>query len=291
MQSRVQSAIHAHVRAGDAGWPQSFATISAPPRRLYYRGDLGVLARPCVAIVGCRRPTPYGLRIARMLAEAFASAGACVVSGMALGIDGAAHRGALDAGGATAAVLGGGIDDIYPAAHRALHAEIAEHGVVIAEFPPATPKFLGAFPRRNRIIAALSTMTIVVEAGVKSGALITATHALEFDRRVAAVPGPIDSPQSDGTNMLLRDGAHVITCVADALALMGIGGTVPTRAPSFPVGSDEATLWDAVPPDGTRADDVIARTGWSPSRCMVALSALEVQGLLECGLSGEIRRR
>jgi DNA processing protein len=279
------------VRPGDPGWPAALATVSSPPKVLYARGDLGVLARPCVAIVGSRNATPYGLRVARALGESLASAGACVVSGLALGVDGAAHRGALEAGGATAAVLAGGIDDVYPGSHRGLHADIVENGVVLAEYPGYVRKFAGMFPRRNRIVAALSTLTIVVEAGVKSGALITANHALEYGRRVAAVPGEIDSPLSEGTNALIRDGADVIANVSDALALAGVTPGAPTRVLSFPVGSDEATLWDLIPSDGIHTDEIVARTGWPPSRCLVSISVLEMQGLLECGVSGEVRRR
>jgi DNA processing protein len=278
-------------RAGAPEWPYELATLASPPKELHYTGDLSVLGRPCVAIVGSRQPTAYGERIARELSTALASAGACVVSGMAFGIDAMAHRAALNAGGVTAAVLGAGIDLVYPRAHASLYDEIAEHGVVLSEFRSGYATFNGCFPRRNRIIAGLCRLTIVVEAGAKSGALITAGHAADFGRNVAAIPGPIDSPQSEGSNQLLRDGAHVIASIPDALALANL-------APSGkavvlpPLGADEATVWDAVAQHAAEtADEIITRTGWPASRALAALTQLEIQGLLECSAAGLIARR
>ncbi len=258
---------------------------------LHYAGDIALLARPCVAIVGSRQPTPYGERITRELSSALASAGACIVSGLAFGIDAVAHRAALDAGGVTAAVLGAGVDVVYPRSHTALYDEIAEVGVVISEFAPGTQGFPGCFPRRNRIIAGLSGLTIVVEAGAKSGALITAGYAVDFGRNVAAVPGAIDSPQSQGSNQLLRDGAHVIASIADALTLAELAA--PTRTRTMPpLGADEAAVWDAVAQHAAAtADEIITRTGWPASRALAALTQLEIQGLLECSAGGVIARR
>jgi DNA processing protein len=222
---------------------------------------------------------------------ALASAGACIVSGMAFGIDAVAHRAALEAGGVTAAVLGAGIDVVYPRAHLALYDAIAENGVVLSEFEPGMAGFPGCFPRRNRIIAGLCRLTIVVEAGAKSGALITAGNAADFGRNVAAIPGAIDSPQSQGANQLLRDGAHVIASVEDALALADLAGA--TRARATPqLGADEATVWDAVAQHAAAsADDIIVHTGWPASRALAALTQLEIQGLLECSAGGVIARR
>lgn len=274
-----------------AAWPNALRTIASPPKQLHLLGDAGVLARPCVAIVGTRRPTAYGERIARELATAIARAGACIVSGLALGIDSVAHRAALECGGTTAAVLGAGIDEIYPPSNRRLYRLVAEHGVVLSEFPPGHRSFPGCFPRRNRIIAGLATLTIVIEAGDKSGALITASYALDFDRKVAAVPGPIDSPQSAGANQLLRDGAHVIASVDDAVSLAGLLSTNAADATTISVGSDEAAVWDVVAREPISTDDLIASTGLDASRCLVAITTLEIQGLVECAASGEIRRR
>ena len=279
------------MRPGTVGWPSDIATISSPPKALYYVGDIAVLSRPCIAIVGTRQPTAYGERTTRELSGALASAGACIVSGMAFGIDAVAHRAALDAGGVTAAVLGAGVDVVYPRSHLALYDEIAQHGVVVSEFAPGMAGFPGCFPRRNRIIAGLCSLTIVVEAGAKSGALITAGHAADFGRNVAAIPGAIDSSQSQGSNQLLRDGAHVITSIEDALALADLAPWAKSRAMP-PLGADEATVWDAVAQHAAAtADEIITHTGWPASRALAAVTQLEIQGLLECSAGGVIARR
>lgn len=175
-----------------------------------------------VAIVGTREATPYGIRIAEQLATASARAGLVVVSGLARGIDAAAHRAALQAGGRTIGVQGTGVDVPYPASHRALHAALAERGTVLSEMEPGTGATPGCFPRRNRLIAALCQVTVVVEAPFKSGAINTATQALEMGRTVAAVPGRVDDLTAQGSNQLIRDGAQVIAEVADLLALFSI---------------------------------------------------------------------
>lgn len=281
-------------RRGEPPYPIALATIKGPPRQLYALGDAATLAVPCVAVVGTRRPTPYGERTARALAAALARAGVCVVSGMAYGIDGAAHRAALEAGGRTAAVLGAGVDTPYPRSHRALHRDIAECGVVVSEFPPGAPAFPGCFPRRNRIIAGLAAATIVVEAGERSGALITAGCALEAGRPVAAVPGQIDSPQSAGTNQLLRDGAHVIAAPEDALVVAGLGaggnGGVHPAAAAEPLGPDEDAVWQAVLAGHASVDAVVTATALPPPRCLAAITGLELRGLALCTAAGEIRR-
>ena len=175
-----------------------------------------------VAIVGTREATPYGIRIAEQLATAAARAGLVVVSGLARGIDAAAHRAALQAGGRTIGVQGTGVDVPYPASHRALHGALAERGTVLSEMEPGTGATPGCFPRRNRLIAALCQVTVVVEAPFKSGAINTATQALELGRTVAAVPGRVDDRTAQGSNQLIRDGAQVIAEVADLLALFSI---------------------------------------------------------------------
>ncbi|MFI5239495.1 MAG: DNA-processing protein DprA [Gemmatimonadales bacterium] len=278
-------------RPNSPEWPADLSTIPSPPRELHYAGDIAILSRPCVAIVGSRQYTSYGARIARELATALASAGACIVSGMAFGIDAIAHRAALDADGLTAAVLGTGVDVVYPKGNRALYDDIAEHGVVLSELQPGVGPFRGCFPRRNRIIAGLCRLTIVVEAGEKSGSLITANCAVEFGRAVAAVPGAIDSPQSAGANQLLRDGAHVIASIDDALALADLAPASRLRALP-PLGGDEATVWDAVAQHAAATmDEIITRTGWPASRALAALTQLEIQGLLDCSASGVVARR
>jgi DNA processing protein len=208
---------------------------------------------------------------------------------MARGIDGVAHRAVLDAGGRTAAVLGTGVDVAYPSSHRTLHKRIAERGLLLSELPLGDRSHAGSFPRRNRIIAGLADMTIVVEAPVRSGALITANDAHEMDRIVAAVPGPIDSPQSEGTNLLIRDGAQIITSVADALALVGL--TPPLRSTPRLETDDESRLWRALAAGPADLDGLCNRAALPAQRCLAAVTALELRGAVECALTGEIRRR
>jgi DNA processing protein len=217
-----------------------------------------------------------------------ALAGERIVSGHARGIDGAAHRGALDVGGATCAVLGTGLNVVYPKAHGPLQQSIGEQGLLLSELEPDDPAHAGSFPRRNRIIAALAAVTIVVEAGVKSGALITAAHALELDRTLAVVPGPIDVPQTLGSNELLRDGASVIASMADAVALLGL--TAPIRVHDLPAAGAERRLWDALDQGAADLDTLCTRAALPAHAGMAALGELEVRGLVECALSGEIRR-
>jgi DNA processing protein len=275
---------------GDGRLPPSLGDLQDVAPVLWALGDLALLDdRPRVAIVGTRRATAYGLRIARALAGAFARAGACVVSGMARGIDAAAHRAALEAGGTTLAVLGTGADLAYPPANRALHAEIAARGLLLSEYPPGEPANGGSFPRRNRIIAALAPLTIVVEAGVRSGALITAGYANTLNRLVGALPGPIDQPQSEGANLLIRDGSHIIASVEDALALLGL--TRPVRHPDPDAGTDEAAVWAALRHGVLDVDALCSQSGLPADRCMAAVTELELRGAVECSLTGDVRRR
>jgi DNA processing protein len=277
------------VAIADEAYPPRLRDLPRPPKRLWWHGDLDLLSRPVVAIVGTRRATQYGRRMTTEIAGALARAGATVVSGMALGIDAAAHRAALDAGGATVAVLGTGADVAYPRAHVALHAEIAERGAVLSELPPGAHSHGGSFPERNRIIAALASATIVVEAPFDSGALITAERATELGRDVGVVPGPIDSPQSQGANALLRDGAHPIVAVADALTLVGLA---PPGVPSAPrlENDGELRVWRALDDGSATLDELCTRTGLPVAQCLSTVTALELRGLIECALTGTIRR-
>lgn len=277
------------VRRGDAAYPAAL-TDREPPGQLWCLGDVALLqAAPLVAIVGTRRCTAYGERTARTLARAVAASGGCVVSGMARGIDAAAHRGALEEGGKTIAVLGTGVDVPYPAGHRSLHAEIAATGLVISEMAPGMKAFRGCFPRRNRIIAGLSHVTLVVEGGHRSGALGTAAIALELGRIVAATPGEIDNPESAGSNMLLRDGAHVVAGVSDLLALAGLTGTPRTRFE--PRTADESAVCGALAAGALSADLLATRSGLPAARCFATVTALELDGAVECTLGGAIRLR
>ncbi len=278
------------LRPGDNHFPASLSDLSHPPAELYTLGNEELFGAPAVAIVGTRNSTPYGERVTRNIARDLARAGVCIVSGMARGIDATAHRAALEIGGATIAVLGTGIDIAYPAGHRRLHSVIAARGLVLSENPPGAKPHRGSFPRRNRIIAALGRITIVVEAGHKSGALNTATHALDLGRVVAAVPGQIDSEQSSGTNQLLRDGATLIAGSADALALLGLAP--PARESGRPNLPDaERKVWETVGFTFTDVDAITLKTGMEPSACLAAITSLELLGLVECSLAGEIRRR
>ncbi len=204
--------------------PDCFRDLSRPPAGIWYLGDRSAfLGAPegHVAIVGTREASPYGIRTAERLAAACAQAGLVVVSGLARGVDAAAHRAALAEGGRTVGVQGTGVDVPYPAAHRTLHEALSRRGTVISEMEPGTRATPGCFPRRNRLIAALCRVTVVIEAGFRSGAINTASQALDLGRTVAAVPGRIDDPGSAGANLLIRDGAQVITEIPDLLALFG----------------------------------------------------------------------
>jgi DNA processing protein len=200
-----------------AEYPQLLREIPDPPLVLFGRGDWRPTDRYSVAIVGTRRPTAYGRRQAQRLAASVVQAGLVVVSGLARGIDAEAHQTALDHGGRTIAVLGSGLLRVYPSEHQQLAARISKNGVLLSEAPPLRQAVAGAFPQRNRVISGLSTGVVVVEAAERSGALITARHAMEQGRDVFAVPGPADSPQSRGCHQLLRDGAKLVESVDDIL--------------------------------------------------------------------------
>src|SRR6185436_11013506 len=275
---------------GDTDYPSELLDLALPPRELFAIGLASALSKPRVAIVGTRNSTGYGERATRTLTRALVRAGVSVVSGMARGIDATAHRTAIDEGGNTVAGLGTGVDVPYPVGHRNLHATIAEKGLVLSENPPGAKAQKGSFPKRNRIIAALAPVTIVVEAGFRSGALNTASQALELGRTVAAVPGAIDSDQSRGSNQLLRDGAVLIAAPEDALSLLGI--SVPTeKAPPPLLPDSEQKIWDAIEGGFTNTDSLPSATGLTLAECLAAITSLEIMGLVECSLAGEIRRR
>lgn len=201
----------------DPEYPEYLKEIAQPPWVLYIKGDPSLLSEVCFAVVGTRKPTHYGKRVARRIGVEIASRGWVVVSGMAAGIDTEAHRGALEAEGRTVAVLGSGVDVVYPKHLRALYAELVHKGAVCSEMPPGTAPRPGLFPQRNRIIAGLSVGTLVVEAAERSGALITADFSMEQGREVFAIPGPITSEKSVGTNRLIQQGAKCVTGVEDIL--------------------------------------------------------------------------
>jgi DNA processing protein len=208
---------------------------------------------------------------------------------MALGIDGVAHVAALEARGKTAAVLGTGADLAYPPSHRRLHARIGSEGLLLSEMPPGAHSHRGSFRLRNRLIAALARLTIIVEAPVKSGAMYTARDAVELNRDVGVVPGPIDSPKCEGSNGLLRDGAQPIMSPADALSLLGL--TPPIRTLIEPEDPDQSRVWLALKQGPADLDTLCHRALLPVQRCLAAVTALELNGSIECALTGEVRRR
>lgn len=276
-------------KRGDLDYPIALEDLEYPPRQLYALGDARMLEGRRVSIVGTRRPTAYGLRVARALAGELARGGASIVSGMARGIDAAAHRAALEMDGRTVAVMGTGIDVPYPTGHRALHEVLAARALVVSEYGTGVTAHKGAFPRRNRIIAALAPVTIVVEAGHQSGALNTARQAMDLGRVVGGVPGPIDSPESCGVNELIRDSAILIASVADALALVGV--SPPPRNRDAELGEKESRVWDALSGGGLDTDSLAARSRLPARECLAAVTSLELLGMVECLLTGEVRRR
>jgi DNA processing protein len=267
--------------------PPRLRAIHDPPKRLYLRGEAPpeLLAEPSVAIVGARACSPYGRQVARMLGRELAAAGVVVVSGLARGVDGEAHRGALDAGGHTVAVLGCGIDRDYPAAHASLAAAIAERSLLVSEYEPGVEPAPWRFPARNRIVAGLAAATIVVEARDRSGALITADFSLEEGREVFAVPGEITSALSTGTNDLLRLGATPLTCAADVLELFDLA---PVAA-SPPALSESATrILQALQAGSASADELAQATGLDVAAVTSAVVELELAG---AAVEGEGRYR
>jgi DNA processing protein len=292
MRSRVDGAGCWAVCRHDGRFPAALREQADGPRSLVCRGDPAFLERlageGAVTIVGARRASGYGRETASSLAADLAGAGLAVLSGMAFGIDASAHRGALRRG-LTVAVLGSGADVAYPAAHRALHRQICERGLVISEMPPGAGPWRWSFPARNRIMAALGQMTIVVEAAVRSGSLITAEMASDGGRDVGAVPGPVSSRSSAGTNELLARGACVVRDAQDVLdAMLGPGAaalrrTGPVLEPGL--AAVLAALERAGAPDA-----VAAELGVSGAEVSAALARLELLGYLRCSALGAYTR-
>jgi DNA processing protein len=260
--------------------PELLRQIHDPPRALFLRGagELEVLGRPAVAIVGARACSPYGAQVARMLGRELAAAGLVVVSGLARGIDSEAHRGALDAGGLTVAVLGCGIDRDYPAAHAELASRICERGLVVSEYEPGVEPAPWRFPARNRVIAGLAAVTVIVEARERSGALITADFALEDGREVFAVPGEITGTLAAGTNRLLRQGAAPLTSADDVLELFGLAASQRPRAPA--VGATAARVLERLADGAASADELARATDLEPGPVGAGLAELELAGLV-----------
>ena len=260
----------------DPDYPKALLDLCDPPPVLYVRGDLNAVGEKAVAIVGSRAATAYGRSTATSFARDFALAGVCVVSGLARGIDAAAHKAALDARGATVAVVGSGLCALYPPYHSLLADEIAAAGgAVISEFPPRLAAAPHQFPMRNRLVAALARATVVVEAGARSGALITARLADELGRSVFSVPGDLGRPTSEGTNGLIKDGVPLVTSARDACELLGW-----SIAPPRPDGCAADPLLPLIA-HGAAAEEVAAATGLAIADVVARLALLEIGGLAE----------
>ena len=279
---------------GTPDFPAQLEEIHDPPAVLYVWGDVSLLARPAVALVGSRNHTAYGAEAARILAAAVAQR-AVVVSGMARGIDALVHVAALDVGGATVGVLGNGFGVIYPAANRALYERMVAPGggCLVTEHPPGERPHAGSFPRRNRLISGLSRAVVVIEAAVGSGAIVTADAGLEQSRAILAVPGPITSPTSVGCNKLIQQGAKPALCAADILEEIGVptgmgetGLALSTPAPRVPpmdLTGLQLTLWSRLTAEPQHVDALVAGTRTGAANVLGALTELELRGLVRQG--------
>lgn len=288
--------------AGDSQWPALWRHMADPPPSVHVLGDSRWLNQPALAIVGTRRASNRGLALAEGLARALALRGWTIVSGLALGIDGAAHRGALAARGGTVAVLGNGPDYCYPRVHRGLQADVVAGGCVLTEYPPGTPPLKHHFPRRNRLIAGLVRAVVVVEAPLQSGAMHTARVALDHDREVFAVPGPVDLAGYRGCHRLLRDGAHLLESGDDVDRVLGLpDGSVSGGASAMPdlfhgalspaPGSAARWIMERLDLEGVRRDDLRRRWPGSEEKWVEGLTALELAGLIRRLPGGRVARR
>ncbi|MGK2857600.1 MAG: DNA-processing protein DprA [Thermoanaerobaculia bacterium] len=277
----------------DPDYPLLLRRTSDPPARLFTLGDRALLGTPAVAVVGSRRASPYGVNVASRVARELATAGITVVSGLATGIDAAAHLAALEAGGPTIAVLGTGIDVAYPRGNRTLQQRIAEHGLVLAEFDDGTTPRPQNFPIRNRIIAGIARGVVVIEAGERSGSLITARLASEEGREVFAVPGSVFSPATRGTHRLIQDGAkllHDLDDLYDELPDLRPSQS-STSAPAPPAEPALAALWSRVPSDEAIHPDSLVDGDTPLPRLLELLLALEIAGLVRRVGGGRYVRR
>jgi DNA processing protein len=282
--------LNAHVLLpDDAGFPEILRQIPDQPNAIFALGKLELLEQPAVAIVGSRDHTAYGGSVCQMVATGAAQAGLAVVSGMARGLDAVAHSAALDVNGATIGVLGNGLGVIYPAANRELYEKVADRGLLLTEFPPGERPHVGYFPRRNRLISALARVTVVIEAAQGSGTLITVGTALAQGKDVMAVPGPITSPTSVGTNRLIRDGAEPLLELNDLLA--HYGELAPAREvspqtslalspePPLDLTPTERLVFDQLAKGPIELDSLLSAIGVPVPEALAAISGLELRGL------------
>lgn len=271
----------------DPNYPVLLKEIHDPPAVLYAKGELDSFEQATVAIVGSRKPSITGSETAKRFAYELAKNQISIVSGLALGIDAQAHSGCLEAGGKTIAVMGTGIEYIYPRQHQALAEKIADKGLIISEFPLKTPAAAGHFPRRNRIISGLSLVTLVVEAAIRSGSLITARLALEQNRDVLAIPGSILNPQARGCHYLLQQGAKLVTSPADVLDELGL--EINLTKTTVSLARDNENLVKCIGFEITTIDQIATRSGLSVEAVACDLAILELQGIVQAVPGGYMR--
>ncbi len=272
---------HDLVAWDDPDYPQALLELADPPPALFFIGRRALLNRPALAIVGSRNATPQGIETARDFARALSGAGLTIVSGLALGIDGAAHEGALEAAGSTLAVVGTGLDRVYPARHRTLARTISERGGLLSEYLPGTPPLPPNFPRRNRLLSGLARGVLVVEGAPSSGSLLTARCAAEQGREVFAIPGSIHSPLSKGPHRLIREGAKLVETaqdVLDELHLPSVGHDGPQRHETEPASGPHHKLLAAMGHDPVAIDQLASRSGLPPEAIAAGLVELELDG-------------
>jgi DNA processing protein len=283
----------------DPGYPRLLREIHDPPAILFVLGELRPEDALAIAIVGTRHASNYGRLQAERLAAGLARAGLTVVSGLARGVDGAAHEGALKAGGRTLAVLGGGVLNIYPPEHRPLAEQVRQHGAVISENPPFSRPVGGVFPQRNRLISGLALGVLVVEAAERSGALITARHAMEQGREVFAVPGRVDSRGSRGCHRLIRDGAKLVESVEDVLDELGplvqaaprSDGHVVHHPAELQMNEQEIQILDAIGSESVTIDQIAVTTGLPVHRVLATISVLEMRSVIRRISGNTVMRR
>lgn len=287
------------ITLADEAYPKSLLEIADPPPYLYAKGDISLLNQPSIAIVGSRNATVQGEKNAEAFAAELCAHGLCVVSGLALGIDGAAHRGALKAQGKTIAVVGTGLDIVYPAKHRDLAHEIAQHGLIISEFDLGVPSSPQNFPRRNRIISGLSMGCLVVEANLQSGSQITARLATEQGREVFAIPGSIHSPMSKGCHQLIKQGAKLVDSVQDIVEELRLAAAItleiaPAKKPANTPTAEKNTVADLILSklgfDPIRLENLVTSTGLTVSEVSSMLMVLELEGKVASLTGGHFQK-
>jgi len=259
-------------------YPPLLKEVGSPPKTIYYLGELPQDS-PCVAIVGSRKATPYGIEMTKRLAGELASCGITIVSGLALGIDTVAHKAAVEAGGKTIAVLACGLNQIYPASNRNLAKKIlATSGGIISEYPEGTEPYKSNFPARNRIITGLSMAVVITEAAAHSGALISANFALEQNRLVMAVPGSALNPTSVGANNLIKAGAMAVTEARDVLTALDMEAPELKAKIAKPASKEEAVILELLAQDISDAEDMLARSGWGTAKFNQVVTLMEISG-------------